>query len=84
MAECCLRGFRWGGQPKGKTGKIAGLDSYLTGTNGDAAVLIIADLYGWTFPNIRLLADHYAEEAGVTAFVPDLWVNQTSMDDTLD
>lgn len=27
----------------------------------------------WTFPNIRLLADHYAEEAGATVYVPDFF-----------
>ena len=72
MADCCLRGFRWNGQPSGKESRIADNDTYITGNNSHAAVVLIADLYGWTFPNIRLLADHYAEEAGVTVHVPDL------------
>ena len=72
MSECCVKGFRWDGQPKGKTGKLANNDCYITGNNGHAAVIILADLLGWTFPNIRLLADHYAEEADVTVYAPDL------------
>jgi dienelactone hydrolase len=38
------------------------------------AIIVIHDLYGWTFPNIRLLADHYAAEVGATVYVPDLSV----------
>lgn len=43
------------------------------GSNPDAGVLVIADLFGWTFPNVRLLADHYAREANVTVYVPDFF-----------
>ena len=31
------------------------------------------DLLGWTFPNTRLLADHYAREANATVYVPDFF-----------
>ena len=72
MGECCLRGFRWNAPPAGKEGKIGDSNTYIAGDNNDTAVIIITDLYGWKFSNIRLLADHYAEEADVTAFVPDL------------
>lgn len=34
--------------------------------------MIIHDLYGWEFPNTRLLADHYADEVNATVYVPDL------------
>jgi dienelactone hydrolase len=46
--------------------------AYVTGSNSEVAVLVIHDLFGWTFPNIRLLADAYAEEADATVYVPDL------------
>lgn len=77
MSDCCLRGFRWNGNPVGTESKIGDNKAYITGDNKDAAVLMVTDLYGWRFKNIRLLADHYAEEAGVTVFVPDLSADPT-------
>ena len=73
FSKCCFQGFQWEGTPVGRTDKIANLDTYITGDNPSAAVLIIHDIFGWTFPNIRLLADHFAEEANVTAYVPDFF-----------
>lgn len=72
MSNCCKQGFRWSGTPVGKETTLAGLDAYVSGSNKNAAVLIVHDIFGWKFPNIRLLADHYADEAGVTVYVPDL------------
>lgn len=72
-SSCCFKGFRWEGTPVGRTDKLANLDTYITGDNPDAAVLVIHDVFGWTFPNIRLLADHFAKEANVTAYVPDFF-----------
>jgi hypothetical protein len=74
MSECCKTGFRWEGKPVGTESKLASLNTYVTGSNKDAAVLIVHDLFGWTFPNARILADHYAEEADVTVYLPDLCV----------
>jgi dienelactone hydrolase len=39
-------------------------------------VLIVHDLLGWTFPNVRLLADHYAREANATVYVPDFFAGE--------
>lgn len=36
------------------------------------AILIVHDIFGWTLPNARLLADHYAKEADATVYLPDL------------
>ncbi len=66
---CCLGGFRWAGEPTGTTTTLASLPTYVAGSNPAAAVLLIHDLLGWTFPNIRLLADAYAAEADVTVYV---------------
>ncbi|KAK6088653.1 dienelactone hydrolase family protein [Seiridium cupressi] len=73
VGQCCVTGFTWDGTPTGRTSKIAQNDAYVTGDNPDAAVLFISDLFGWTFNNIRLLADHYAKEAGVTVYVADFF-----------
>lgn len=71
MSSCCKSGFKWNGAPTGKEATLAGNKCYVTGDNKDAAVLLISDVFGWTLPNARLLADHYAKEANVTAYLPD-------------
>lgn len=71
--QCCLKGFKWEGEPVGRIEKLEGEDVYVTGDNNKAAILVIPDLFGWSFSNIRLLADHYAREANVTAYVPDVF-----------
>ena len=72
LSPCCATGFAWNGTPKGKETTLAGIKAYVTGDDKDAAVLIIHDVFGWTLNNARLLADHYAEEAGATVYLPDL------------
>ena len=73
VPSCCLAGFAWEGTPLGSICKLAGNDAYIVGNNLDRAVLLIHDLLGWTFPNTRLLADHYAREADATVYVPDFY-----------
>ncbi|KAK0636040.1 dienelactone hydrolase [Bombardia bombarda] len=74
---CCLRiPFTWDGTPTGTVATIPGTGhpTYVTAhTNPRAAVLLIHDLVGWTFPNLRLLADHYAREIDATVYVPDFF-----------
>lgn len=72
MTGCCKTGFSWVGEPTGTESKLAGIDTYVTGSNKDAAVLIVHDVFGWTFRNLRLLADHYAREADAMVYMPDL------------
>ncbi|KAI1858340.1 uncharacterized protein JN550_012790 [Neoarthrinium moseri] len=73
ISDCCIRGFTWDGTPTGQVGKLANNDAYITGSNPDKAVLLVHDLFGWTFSNNRLLADHYAKEADATVYVPDFF-----------
>ncbi|OLN86681.1 Protein AIM2-like protein 1 [Colletotrichum chlorophyti] len=73
VASCCLKAFQWDGTPAGRVERFADHDVYVTGDNPDAAVLIVHDLLGWTFPNTRLLADHYAREANATVYLPDFF-----------
>ncbi len=72
MSQCCLSGFKWDGTPVGKEIKLANNDTYVTGSNKDVAIMVVHDIFGWTFPNLRLLADHYAQEANATVYLPDL------------
>ncbi|KAK3685305.1 dienelactone hydrolase [Podospora appendiculata] len=73
--NCCLKAFEWDGAPTGTETTIPGTaqPAYVTGSNQDAAILVVHDLFGWTFPNNRLLADHYAREVGATVYLPDFF-----------
>ncbi|KAH7486290.1 hypothetical protein H9L39_06062 [Fusarium oxysporum f. sp. albedinis] len=73
MADCCVQGFRWDATPKGRNDKVAGIDCYVTGSNEGVTIMMIHDLFGWTFSNTRILADYYAEEVGATVLVPDFF-----------
>ncbi|KAI1080839.1 dienelactone hydrolase family protein [Whalleya microplaca] len=73
LSECCIKGFQWNGTPTGTVGKLAGKDAYITGENPDVAILIVHDIFGWTFTNARLLADHYAREANATVYLADFF-----------
>jgi len=70
--KCCVTGFQWGGTPTGSESTLANNPTYVRGSNPDVAVLLVADLFGWKFPNLRLLADHYAREINATVYLPDL------------
>jgi len=75
-SSCCLKAFEWNGTPKGHEGKLANLSCYITSSpdpNPNTAVLFIHDLLGWSFPNSRLLADHYAAETNTTVYAPDFF-----------
>lgn len=71
MTECCLKGLRWEAKTNGRNETVTGLDCYVTGSNQDVAIMMIHDLFGWTFENIRILADHFADEVDATVYVPD-------------
>lgn len=68
----CKTGSKWVGDFTGREEKLNGQDVYVTGDSSKAAILVIPDMFGWTLPNIRILADRYAEETSATVFVPDL------------
>lgn len=70
----CLSGFSWNGTPTGRETTLANNNTYVSGTNKEVAILMIHDIFGWTFTNLRLLADHYARDANATVYLPDLYV----------
>ncbi|KAK0880995.1 hypothetical protein LTR87_005116 [Friedmanniomyces endolithicus] len=74
LQACCVKGFEWNGTPEGKAIAFptTSNQAYVTGSNSDAAVMLITDAFGWDFINNRLLADHFAREANVTVYMPDL------------
>ncbi|PLB46546.1 endo-1,3-1,4-beta-D-glucanase [Aspergillus steynii IBT 23096] len=72
-SDCCKSGFKWHATPTGTESSFAGTKTYVTGTSKSIAILYVHDIFGWTFPNARLLADYYAENANATVYVPDLY-----------
>jgi dienelactone hydrolase len=69
--ENCKTGFSWNGTPVGKETTLGDNKAYVTGSSKSAAILIVHDIFGWTFTNARLLADHFAKEANATVYLPD-------------
>jgi dienelactone hydrolase len=75
-SNCCLTAFRWGGAPIGRETTLASNKTYKTSApnvNPKTAILLIHYLFGWEFPNLRLLADHYAIETNSTVYLPDFF-----------
>ena len=56
----------------GKEQMLGNNNAYVTGSNSNVAIMLIHDMFGWTFPNTRVLADTYAKEVDATVYVPDL------------
>lgn len=49
-------------------------DVYVTGSNEDVVIMVVADIFGWKFTNLRLLADYHAKAVNATVYLPDLYV----------
>jgi len=82
--DCCKSGFKWEGTPIGHEGTLANNQAYITGTNKSAAVLLIHDIFGWTLPNLRLLADHFAKEANCTCYLVDFFGGEVIPEEKID
>ena len=72
MSGHCGKGTLWPGSTVGAETKVDSVDVYMVGSESEVAILIIADVFGWTLPNTRLLADHYARKVQATVYLPDL------------
>ena len=75
VGACCVGGRIDEGEPKGKVEEIGGVKCYVaeskTGSK-EFAVVIATDVFGYTLPNVRLIADSYAEQ-GYYCLVPDMF-----------
>ncbi|KAL8767355.1 MAG: hypothetical protein Q9209_006118 [Squamulea sp. 1 TL-2023] len=83
MSDCCISGFSWNGVPSGYGTKIGNFNVYPAGDNKDVAILFLHDLFGWTFRNNRLLADHLAREVNATVLLPDFFDGEVVSDETI-
>lgn len=74
MSSCCISGFVHDGTPKGREDTIGGISTYIAEPadgKKTKTVVFLVDIFGWKFPNTRLLADNYAK-AGFYVYVPDV------------
>ncbi|KAF2677205.1 alpha/beta-hydrolase [Lentithecium fluviatile CBS 122367] len=82
--ENCKSGFRWNGEPTGKETTLGANKAYVTGTSKSAAILIVHDIFGWTFKNVRIIADHFAKEADATVYLVDYFEGEVVTPDTME
>jgi len=71
---CCITGSIFSGTPTGADEVLNGVACYVARpVSGQAtkAIVLAADVFGFTFTNVRLLADRYAS-TGLLAVVPDM------------
>ena len=65
LSSCCVSGHLHSGNPEGKDGEVAGLPSYLTGSNDQKVLVFMPDIFGYALPVslIRLPLLLFAEVA---------------------
>ncbi|KAK9377519.1 dienelactone hydrolase [Lipomyces chichibuensis] len=71
----CISGTIHKGQPLGTDTKLFGRSVYISPVpeRPKGTIVYITDIFGWTLPNARLLADAYAKEGGFKVIVPDFF-----------
>jgi len=75
LSSCCVSGHIHDGTPKGTEQTIAGLPTYVASPKDgskDKTVIFITDIFGYKLPNVRILADEYADQ-GLRVLIPDLF-----------
>jgi dienelactone hydrolase len=74
-SSCCISGHLHTGTPKGTEETVHGLPTYVSpGKQADKSktVVFLADIFGFQLPNVRLLADEWADQ-GYYVLVPDIY-----------
>ncbi|KAF2819615.1 alpha/beta-hydrolase [Ophiobolus disseminans] len=77
MQKCCLAATLHEGTPTGTVHTINNIQIYIShpapsSPSSHPAIILLTDVYGYTFPNTRLIADAFAS-AGYMTLVPDLF-----------
>lgn len=77
LKECCVGGHIHSGTPRGTVEEVGGCKTYIAKPSNAAdkskTVIFLTDIFGYELPNIRLVADEYAEKGGFYVLVPDLF-----------
>lgn len=75
-SQCCAAGAIHQKTPTGREAKIHGLDCYVAeppqGVQPKGVIVILSDVFGWTLPNSRILADGYAKKGAWLVYLPDM------------
>ncbi|KAH6643671.1 dienelactone hydrolase [Boeremia exigua] len=72
---CCAVGVKHEGTPKGSVQTIGDIRAYVSPTpdgSTDNAILLMTDVLGFAFPNVRLIADQFAAN-GYHTVIPDVF-----------
>lgn len=73
--QCCASGTLHTGTPKGTVSQLHGLPVYIasppSNTSPKGIVVILPDIFGWTLPNTRILADNFAAKGDFLVMLPD-------------
>jgi len=78
MSACCFQGYFHKGTPKGSIIKLGpdGRETYVSGpepAQASGAILIIADVFGISLNNNKIIADKYADKTGARVYLPDFF-----------
>lgn len=64
LSACCVSGNIHSGTPKGQVIQFGGVNAYVAKPKDGSkkkTVIFLTDIFGFELPNVRLLADEYAE-----------------------
>ena len=70
---CCVNpGAKQSHEAQGSEEQIAGVNTYKSG-EGKSAIVILTDIFGYSFINVRKIADSFAQATQTTVLIPDLF-----------
>lgn len=71
----CFQGTIHDGVPQGKETHLYGRSTYIAeppeGSEIKGIIMIVSDALGWTFSNMRVLADNMAKEGSFRVYLPE-------------
>ncbi|KAI4845886.1 hypothetical protein E4T44_05371 [Aureobasidium sp. EXF-8845] len=73
--QCCASGALHTGTPTGTVSQLHGLPVYICPPPSNkppkGIIVILPDIFGWTLPNTRILADNFAAKGDFLVMLPD-------------
>ena len=73
--QCCASGSLHTGTPTGTVSQLHGLPVYIASPSSNnppkGIVVVLPDIFGWTLPNTRNLADNFARKGDFLVMLPD-------------
>ncbi|PWN43787.1 alpha/beta-hydrolase [Ceraceosorus guamensis] len=76
-ASCLEVGSFSQAKATGQLTKLGKFDAYITGDEkSDKAVIIVPDVWGYSFNNVHVVADKFASHIGARVYIPDFHNNE--------